>query len=178
MGRQRTGASQAAPLAGDAREAEVARQTESRWADKGARSLKAFDPHRHDRSDSGAAFMDDPEDGPAIIEDDLAEGLAETFVRAATSTGEPDEQPQDEMVDEEYGGPFLQTYAEEEYAGGSADDLPADSSREPLPQAVSGLVQLSPDDDRVLDDPEAETTEGAEAEAELDPDLRSRLRSS
>jgi len=37
------------------------------------------------RSDDADAFIPDPEDGPAIAGDDLAEALAEEFVEGATS---------------------------------------------------------------------------------------------
>lgn len=130
----------------------MAEQREGRWqqGDPNDRTLKVFDPHRQERSDSADAFIPDPGEGPAVVDEELAESMAENFVRAATSTGETDEQSRDELTEEELGGPFVQTSAAEEFAIDDADDLPPDSTREPLPQAVAGLVQM-PEDDEAVD---------------------------
>lgn len=100
-----------------------------------------------ERRDSGAAFMDDPGSGEALIDDDLAETLAEEFVRAATSGEDTTEEALDQFVSEEIGGPFVETSASEEFATGSDSSNPDDATTEPLPRAVSGLV-LKPRDDK------------------------------
>ena len=43
---------------------------------------------RHERPDSGDAFIPDPGEGPAHTRDDLAEELAEEFLTSATSAEE------------------------------------------------------------------------------------------
>ena len=52
------------------------------------------------RSDDGDAFLPDPGAGPAHIDDDLAENLAEEFIVAATSAEEPGEDVRDEVLPE------------------------------------------------------------------------------
>ena len=47
-----------------------------------------------------------PEMGPARVDDDLAENLAEEFIVAVTSAEEPGEDVRDEVVTEEHGRPF------------------------------------------------------------------------
>ena len=71
----------------------------------------------HGRSDDGNAFMPDPGDGPARIRDDLAENLAEDYLQAATQ-GPEVEEDLDRIVPEEFGGPFVETTAAEEFAQG------------------------------------------------------------
>src|SRR3954466_9132190 len=107
----------------------------------GARSRPTFVPPRgaHQRTDDGNAFMPDPEDGPARIDDDLAENLAEDFLQAATS-GE-DQDGTHGMVPEEIGGPFIETTGEDEFAAGTDDSNPDDATAEPMPRAVGGLAQ-------------------------------------
>ena len=99
----------------------------------------------HQRSDDGNAFMPDPGDGPARIRDDLAENLAEDYLQAATQ-GMEVEEDHDQIVPEEFGGPFVETTAAEEFAQGIDDANPEDASREPLPRPVAGLV-MAPDDE-------------------------------
>ena len=99
----------------------------------------------HGRSDDGNAFMPDPGDGPARIRDDLAENLAEDYLQAATQ-GPEVEEDLDQIVPEEFGGPFVETTAAEEFAQGNDDANPEDASREPLPRPVAGLV-MAPEDE-------------------------------
>jgi hypothetical protein len=100
-----------------------------------------------DRSDHANAFMPDPEEGPAVIGDDLAENLAEDFLRAATTGGNADIETLDEVVTEEIGGPFIETSALDEF-GDSRDSMnPDDAEVEPRPRAVHGLVDRAPDDE-------------------------------
>jgi hypothetical protein len=66
--------------------------------------------------------------------DPLAEELGESFVRAATS-GEDDEGARlDAVVEDEMGGPFVETPASREYAHGTDASNPKGARREPLPK--------------------------------------------
>jgi len=60
----------------------------------------------------------------------LAEQLGESFVAQITSGGE---EPVDEPVEEETGGPFVETTAKEEFATGTDRSNPKGASREPFP---------------------------------------------
>jgi hypothetical protein len=91
------------------------------------------------RTDTANAFMPDPEDGPAIIRDDLAEVLAEDFLRSATSGEDVDDEVMAQVVPEEFGGPFIESTADEEFADGTDESNPVDAVPEPLPRAVHGL---------------------------------------
>lgn len=93
------------------------------------------------RPDSADAFVADPGNGPAWIEDDLAETLAEEYVRAAT-TGEYSDEALEQVVPEEIGGPFIETSAREEFAQGVDESNPQDATAEPLPRAVSGFSPM------------------------------------
>src|SRR5688572_26888410 len=82
---------------------------------------------RRGRSDSADAFLPDPEDGPARAPDDLAERLAEDYLRAATTGENIEEQAGDEVVPEEYGGPFVETSGADEFAMGADESNPEDA---------------------------------------------------
>lgn len=97
-------------------------------------------PGRRGRSDSGDAFIPDPESGPAHTDDDLAETLAEDFVRSATTGEDAEDETMDQIVPEEIGGPFVETAASEEFALGPDESNPDDAMAEPLPRAVHGLA--------------------------------------
>jgi hypothetical protein len=104
-------------------------------------------PVRRGRPDDGTAFMPDPGEGPAVINDSLAENLAEEYLESATR-GEPVvDDILEEIVPEELGGPFVETTDGDEFASGTDGANPADAEREPLPRPVAGLVQQAPDDD-------------------------------
>ena len=90
--------------------------------------------------------MPDPGDGPARIRDDLAENLAEDYLQAATQ-GVEVEEDLDQIVPEEFGGPFVETSAAEEFALDTDEANPEDASREPLPRPVAGLVLAAPEDE-------------------------------
>jgi len=91
--------------------------------------------------------MPDPGEGPAVINDSLAENLAEEFLESATR-GEPVvDDVLEEIVPEELGGPFVETTDGDEFASGTDGANPADAEREPLPRPVAGLVQQAPEDD-------------------------------
>ena len=101
----------------------------------------AFERHARQRPDDGNAFFPDPEGGPAHVEDDLAESLAEEFLDAATRGTEAEEEL-DAVTPEELGGPFVETSAADEFANDVDDMNPLDAEAEPLPRPVAGLVSL------------------------------------
>jgi hypothetical protein len=91
--------------------------------------------------------MPDPEDGPARIDDTLAESLAEEFLQSATRGEDSVEDALDEVVPEEIGGPFIETSAADEFAHDIDAANPEDAEAEPLPRPVAGLVQAPADQD-------------------------------
>jgi hypothetical protein len=91
--------------------------------------------------------MPDPEDGPARIDDSLAETLAEEYLESATRGEDVVEDAFDEVVPEELGGPFVETTAADEFADGIDAANPEDAEAEPLPRPVAGLVQPPPGGD-------------------------------
>lgn len=91
---------------------------------------------RPKRSDDANAFIPDPAEGPAHVDDDLAENLAEEFIVAATSAEEPSEDVRDEVLTEELGGPFLEVPAVEEFDRETDASNPPGADREPFPRAV------------------------------------------
>jgi hypothetical protein len=84
-----------------------------------------------------AAFLPDPDEGPAHANDDLAEELAEEFLTAATTDEDVAEELQDEVTPDELGGPFVTTTAREEFAKGTDPSNPKDADAEPLPRVLS-----------------------------------------
>ena len=98
----------------------------------------------NDRHDDADAFI--REDGlPAGSQDDLAEMLAEDFLKNATSGEGVDADVHDEVVTEEMGGPFVVTGAQTEFGAtlneaeeeNGSDDV---SEKEGFPQAIAPLV--------------------------------------
>ena len=95
----------------------------------------------NERSDTADAFLPDPLSGaPSRTSDDLAEHLAEDFVRSATTGEDAEDESMDQLVPEEYGGPFVETSADEEFAMGEDESNPEDAFAEPLPRAIHGLT--------------------------------------
>ena len=93
------------------------------------------------RADSADAFIRHPDEGGSMTtDDDLAETLAEEFVRTATSGEDQTEQALDQMVPEDIGGPFVETGADEEFADGVDESNPADAEPEAMPRAVGNLA--------------------------------------
>jgi hypothetical protein len=88
--------------------------------------------------------MRDPDGGPAVAPDDLAETLGEEFLRSATTGEDTGDEVLEQVVDEEMGGPFIETSAAEEFATDVDDSNPPDATSEPLPRAVSGLTEKPP----------------------------------
>jgi hypothetical protein len=106
-----------------------------------ATSRMAVPPEKRGRSDTADAFLPDPDDGgPRRVDDDLAEMRGEDFVRAATTGEDVEDESLDEVVPEEYGGPFVETAASEEFAMGPDESNPEDAMAEPLPRAIHGLT--------------------------------------
>lgn len=79
---------------------------------------------RQGRRDDGNAFVRDPESGPARVQDDLAEMVAEAYLESATSGEERGEDMLNEFVVEELGGPFVDDEP-------LMDDLPTEPGTEP-----------------------------------------------
>jgi hypothetical protein len=84
---------------------------------------------------SRATDTDDAFVAAAYTDDDLAEELAEAAVVSMT-TGEDELKSQLEAaVDEDVGGPFVETSAGTEFAGGTDESNIAEATREPFPTA-------------------------------------------
>jgi hypothetical protein len=81
-------------------------------------------------NDDDSAFVD-----ASSTDDDLAEGLAEAAVASMTSGEEELMDRLGAEVDEETGGPFTETSANVEFAGGTDESNTADATREPFPTA-------------------------------------------
>ncbi len=71
----------------------------------------------------------------AAMTDSLAEELGEASVEAATSGDHAAENIRDEDFAEEVGGPFVQTSARQEFAGGTDASNPVDAEPAPFPMA-------------------------------------------
>lgn len=91
---------------------------------------------RSRRDDHADAFLPDPDGGPARTSDDLAEELAEEFLKSATSGEYVGEDELDQEVPEESGGPFVIHPAHFEFAQDVDDSNPIDGSREALPSPM------------------------------------------
>lgn len=90
-----------------------------------------LDMARGDRTDDdGSAFID----APKAASDDLAEELGEAAVATMTS-GEDQLGPDLEAeVDEDKGGPFVETSGNTEFAGGTDESNIPEATREPFPK--------------------------------------------
>jgi hypothetical protein len=66
--------------------------------------------------------------------DSVAEEMGEAFIEAATSGEESEPDRQDEVAEEELGGPFVITRAEDEFADGTDESNIEEATREPLPK--------------------------------------------
>jgi hypothetical protein len=81
-------------------------------------------------NDSNRAFVQS-----SSGEDDFAEELGETAVASMTSGQEALTGELDAQVDEERGGPFIETSGKVEFAGGTDASNIAEATREPIPLA-------------------------------------------
>jgi len=113
-------------------------------------------------------------------QDDLAENLAEQFLKEVSTGQEVDEEDKDELLQENLGGPFVFTRPEQEFAkktvpieAGGPDELNA------LPQAVGSLAIASADEEveavetcREQGEEESDYVDPeSEPESRLEPDL-------
>jgi hypothetical protein len=80
-------------------------------------------------ADDGQSFLTGPRSG-----DDLAEELGEGFVESATTGEYEGEETHEQVVDEESGGPFVETSGATEFAAGTDASNPIDAKREPFPK--------------------------------------------
>lgn len=94
--------------------------------------------NRTRRADSADAFLPDPDGGPAHSNDELAQELAEDFLRSATSGEYTGEDRLNREVPEESGGPFVVHSARSEFARDVDASNPIDGSREALPSPMRG----------------------------------------
>jgi hypothetical protein len=74
------------------------------------------------------AFFDEPRSG-----DTLAEQLGEEFIEAATSGQDEGDERFDQVVPEENGGPFIETSANTEFAGGTDESNIEEATKAPFP---------------------------------------------
>jgi hypothetical protein len=99
-------------------------------------------PTPRGRPDDGKAFLPDPfephvRDHRAVARDSLADVLAAEFIASATSAEEVSQENRDETNLEEVGGPFVETSAQEEFAGTIDETNPVDGERAPFPTTSS-----------------------------------------
>src|SRR5205814_6912962 len=66
--------------------------------------------------------------------DDLAEELGEETIATMTTGEDEHKESLEEAVDEEIGGPFVETSSASEFTGGSDGSNPAGATREPFPK--------------------------------------------
>lgn len=94
-------------------------------------------PQSKGRMDDGKAFLPDPYEpntrDRAVTRDSLAENLAEEYIASATSAEDSTQDNRDATSIEEVGGPFVETSAQEEFAGTIDDMNPADGERAAFP---------------------------------------------
>lgn len=89
-----------------------------------------LDMARGDRpDDSGAAFI-----ATSKTDDDLAEELAEAAVATMTSGEDQLGTDLEAEVDEDKGGPFVETSGSTEFAGGTDESNIPEATREPFPK--------------------------------------------
>jgi hypothetical protein len=84
---------------------------------------------RHRDGADDVAFLDG-----LRSQDDLAEGLGEETVEAMTTGEYQGEDVLDQIVEEERGGPFVESTAGIEFAEGIDPSNPPDATREPFPK--------------------------------------------
>jgi hypothetical protein len=98
-------------------------------------------PPRSRRSDDGRAFLPDLGDTPSLRRDDLAEELAEEFLKTATSAEETFSELLETEMTEEAGGPFITTSGREEFAKGTDESNPRGAEAEAFPRANGGPLR-------------------------------------
>lgn len=95
-----------------------------------AHAQRLLELAREDRAQDPDAFVAKPES-----EDDFVEELGETAVATMTSGEEALAPDLDAEVEEERGGPFVETSAQVEFAAGTDESNIEEATREPLPLA-------------------------------------------
>ena len=95
------------------------------------RALERDVENEEERSELPAS----PEYIPGALEDPLAEELGEAALESATSGDQAAENIRDEDVDEEAGGPFVETSARKEFAWGADESNPEDAEPADFPTA-------------------------------------------
>jgi len=96
---------------------------------------KARETHNDANDDaSSIAFLDGHHS-----EEELSEELGEAFVQAITSGEESEAERHDRVTEDEYGGPFVETAAGEEFASGTDESNIAEATREALPRTSKAL---------------------------------------
>jgi len=85
--------------------------------------------HETDETDTDVGFL-----SGAHSRDDLTERLGEGAVFAMTSGESQLAGDWDKTVEEEQGGPFVETLAEDEFATGTDESNIAEATREPFPK--------------------------------------------
>ena len=110
-----------------------------------AKQKHHFDAAGHLNPDEAARLLELAREGKAkdpkgfvtqaSTNDDLAQGLAETAVQTMTTGEDALEEELEAPLDEENGGPFTETSASKEFAGGTDKSNIAEATREPFPTA-------------------------------------------
>lgn len=94
------------------------------------------------RSDPGGAFFPEPDNGPVVANDALAENMGQEFLTSATSGEEATPDDHDAVQPEEEGGPFIETTADEEL--GIEDDEDEEQTQPTMPGSGGRKVRRSP----------------------------------
>ena len=94
-----------------------------------AADLLAKGREGHDADDGQPAFLRGTHSGDGLAEE-LGEEAVETMNSGENESGETREQ----FVDEEIGGPFVESSAKREFADGNDASNPDDATREPFPK--------------------------------------------
>ena len=84
--------------------------------------------HTERRTTNEQAFVT-----PGFTDDDLAEELAEAAVTSMTTGSDELTEQLDTEVEEDRGGPFVETSASVEFAGGTDESNIPEATREPFP---------------------------------------------
>ena len=115
------------------------------------------------RSDHADAFIRESDHG-GETHDDLAQHLAEKYLRSAATGDEPEELSREELLAEELGGAFIESRAEQEF-GTTMTRAKVDPDHEAsaLPQAVGALALAGLDEEL-----EAAETRKEQGEEDLD----------
>lgn len=88
------------------------------------------------RKDDGEAFLPDPDGGPIQSTGGVGDEMLEDFMRTATSGEDAAEDVRNQEFEEDHGGPFVTTSANQELAGGVDESNPADADRAARPSPM------------------------------------------